>query len=340
MSVVILSSSDPGGGNSIIPLVKTLEDNGHKVISVIGGKSRDIWKHNGCDYIDGDIFSDALIKNVFQEYKPDLIVCSTSVGLTIEKKITLHAKKEHIPTLSVLDFWSNYWKRFSSPDKKDFIYLTDHVCIMDEVAKKEMIQDGFDENVLYVTGNPHFDHFADGIESTSEDSERLLFISQPLSELENHDSFIGYGYDEIEVLSDIIGILQTINYNYKLVLRPHPKETPSKFDAFIGDRICISDEIDIKCDISLSGLIIGMSSSVLLQATVAGKKILSYQPNLKGDDPLVSNRTGLTRGIYDQRNLKKAIEDYFLGKMEIPVVEWPENATKNVVHIIESQLKV
>ena len=243
----------------------------------------------------------------------------------------------------MLDAWGNYWQRFSSSEK-DFKYLTDVVCVMDDTARKDMVGEGFDESVLQVTGNPHFDHFADGITVGSENRERILFVSQPLSEGSRGTNLTDYGYDEVGVLSDVVSVLRKMSYSYELLVRPHPKEKRDaalKFSALIGDRVQISEEEDPDRDVSRSGLVVGMHSELLFRAAVAGKRVVSYQPNLKLEerDPLVTNRRGETQFTYDARELPGILEAYFRGTMEAPSVTLPKGATENVMRVIEEILQ-
>ena len=87
--------------------------------------------------------------------------------------------------------------------------------------------------------------------------------------------------------------------------------------------------------LSHSGLIIGISSPVLLQAVAAGKKVLSYEPNLVGKDPLVSNRVGVTTLIKDKEALTDAFSAYARGEWPFtarPMREiWPSGATGRVM---------
>lgn len=339
MSTIIISATDPGGGNSVFPLLSPLRKREYKVMSILENESCNMWDQEGERYIDAGTLSESFLAELFEKNKPNLVITGTSAGVTIEKKITKEARNRNISCIAVLDFWSHYWQRFSSPGKKDFMYLPDVVCVMDDVAKQEMVDEGFDEGILYVTGNPHFDHFADGITSLDEDSERIVFISQPLSTLSEKKGFTEYGYDEMEVLSDIVGILEKEAYNYTLVIRPHPKEDPSKFDMFKNRQVRVSNQSSLVQDISSAGLIVGMCSSVLLQAAIAQKKVISYQPNLIGKDPLVSNRYGWTHGIYKKGELKDAIEKYFLDTLQPSAISFSSNATKNVLHVIDEFIK-
>src|SRR5207248_11353111 len=66
--------------------------------------------------------------------------------------------KGHVPSVYVLDFWSNYWQRFSDSGK-DLKFLPEKICVMDNAAEEAMIAEGIPPDRIAVTGNPHFEDF-------------------------------------------------------------------------------------------------------------------------------------------------------------------------------------
>src|SRR3989344_4770440 len=161
---ILVSASDPGGGNAVLPVVQLLRSAGHSVTSIIDGASRGIFQSMGVDIIDATNFTDAMLAELCSGKKFDVFFSGTSIGDTIEKRLLMFCRERSIPSVFVVDFWSNYWQRFSS-HVKDMKYLPDVICVMDKRAKDDMIKEGFNEKKIVVTGNPHFDHFADGISS-------------------------------------------------------------------------------------------------------------------------------------------------------------------------------
>ncbi len=303
---VLFSAQDPGGRNAILPVVEMLKADGAEV----GGD----------------------IKN------PDIFIAGTSAGDSLDKKIMMTLGD--IPSLYVLDFWLNYWQRFSTTDKKDFVYLPSKICIMDDIAKEEMIAEGFPAERLVITGNPHFDHFADNIMSENEDENRILFISQPLSSVASLPGFSQILYDEYATLKDVVSVLETLPKQYYLSLRLHPKEPADKYEEFLGPRVRRATEPTLEEALSGSGLIVGISSPVLMQAVAAGKRVLSYEPKIYGKDPLVSNRMGVTTRIESAGALSRAFSAY--ARDEWPFTTsplrdvWPAGATERVVGVVHS----
>ena len=62
-------------------------------------------------------------------------------------------KERGIPTLSIVDFWSNYTERFDT--------LPDKIAIIDEQMRQEMLAEGFPDDKLVITGQPAFDCLAE-----------------------------------------------------------------------------------------------------------------------------------------------------------------------------------
>jgi hypothetical protein len=294
MKRILFSAFDAGGGNAIFPVVKTISKNKKfKVLCIVGGPSKEIFRKEKIDFIDGDGLKDEKLAFLVERSGLDLFVGGTGLGLTLDKKILLLAKEQKIKSICILDFWSNYSKRFS--DKPgDLKFLPDIVCVMDKIAKDEMIREGFSSGTIKITGNPYFEHFQKKIKKGKGRRSEILFVSQPYSEIKND-----LGYNEFEVLDDILGALGDLPFSYKVIIRTHPAEDKNKFKCYLSreNRVEVDEEAPIEDLVSRAGLVVGMTSMVLFQAALAGKKVISYQPGFKGKDILITNKLGLSKLI-------------------------------------------
>lgn len=329
--MILAAADNPGGLNSILPVVKRLKNEGEVVTFVAGGASIDILNKEGIDFISEVDFTNKMLEEIFKR-RPKVFLAGTSLGNTIDKKLLVQCKSDGIPSVYVLDYWANYLDRFSN-EKNDLKFLPDYICVMDERSKKEMIQDGFDENKLVITGNPYFDEFTKGITGDG-NRQIILFISQPM---DGYD----YGYREENVLSDVLEIIQNkINDGISLSLkvRLHPRESKGKFDSIISNYDFAGYDFDyLEHSLSESGLIIGMNSMVLFQASLAGKIVISYQPNLKVKDMLLSNDSGLSILIKNKDDLEKVFSQYLEDKLESRIKSSNitiKNATDKVINFI------
>ena len=330
---ILFCAFDAGGGNAVFPVVKEIiEKKKIQTQCLIGGPSREIFKRAKIKYIDADLLNDKELNVFVTNFKPDFLVSGTSAGLAFDKRVLPTLKNIGTKTIYILDYWANYSERFSSHHKKDFKYLPDTICVMDKKAKQEMITDGFRSPMIKVTGNPYFDYFQKNIKSGVADTSTILFVSQPyVGEKEK------FGYDEFEALNDILEISSDFLPGRKVIIRPHPRENKSKFDGYLDAGVTIDNKTSIEKLLSRAGLVIGMNSMVLFQAAIAGKKVISYQPNLKTKDFAVSNELGLSKLITKKKDLKVLLQKYFHGKF--PKSKKTKNiivphATKNIIDII------
>ncbi|MFA6405686.1 MAG: polysialyltransferase family glycosyltransferase [Candidatus Paceibacterota bacterium] len=302
---ILFGAFDAGGGNAIFPIAKNIsEDKRFRTLCIIGGPSKRIFENGKIKFIDADLFNESKLNILVENFKPSIFVGGSSAGLTFDKNILSIAKKNKAKTIYILDYWSHYWQRFSGK-KKDFKYLPDIICVMDEKSKKEMVEEGFNPNIIKITGNPYFDSFQENIKKNAEEKSKVLFVSQPLAE--NKDEL---GYDEFRVLGDLLEVFDNLKTRYELTIRPHPKEKKGKYNKYLNKNIKIDADSLIEKLISKAGLIVGMNSMVLFQASIANKKVISYQPNLKAKDSLISNSLGLSRLVTKKEDLKNLFEQY------------------------------
>jgi hypothetical protein len=331
---VLFSAHDAGGANAILPVVLRLLERGEDVRGVLAGPAERIFSSNHVPFVGASGRGGQAATSGLDLTPPDLFLAGTSMGDTVDKKI-LAALGGRTPSLYVLDFWLNYWQRFSTVGKKDFAFLPTKVCVMDDTSRTEMIAEGFSSAHVIVTGNPHFDHFSAAVTRTAEEKGRVLFVSQPLR-AGALPGFVAPADDEYEALETLIG---TLPDSCSLSIRPHPKEAPDKYARYLGGRVRLAPVPTLEEALSASGLVVGVCSPVLIQAAAAGKKVLSYEPHLAGPDPLVSNRVGVTTRIGSREELRDALAAYARG--EWPFVTrsvrevWPLGATGRVLAVAD-----
>ncbi|OGJ60204.1 hypothetical protein A2635_05550 [Candidatus Peribacteria bacterium RIFCSPHIGHO2_01_FULL_51_9] len=325
---VLFAAHDAGGANAIAPVVLALKERGIEVIGIASGPAADIFAKRG------------ITTGAEKEFagEAEVYLFGTSAGETIEKQVFLSVK-DRMPSIAVLDYWSNYAERFSRQDR-DLTYMPDRICVMDDIARAEMLAQEFLPERIVVTGNPHFDHFADEITHDRENRKRLLFVSQPLSDMARLPGYVAYPFDEFTVLSDIVAALGGTPVDYQLAIRLHPKEQGEKYKKMLNERVVLAQESTLEQALSGAGLIIGMHSLVLLQAAAAGKSVISYEPGLVGPDPLVSNRLGVTRRLSSPVELADAFALYAAQKLSkgerLMRDVWPAGATERVVEAVLS----
>lgn len=259
-----------------------------------------------------------------------LLLTGTSMNsLEYEKQFIAVARDLGMPSLTVLDFWSNYRHRFS--DEKDrLVYLPDRIAVMDDETRRQMTAERIDPSLLVVTGQPAFDDLASARQSfTAETRARtraelglepedllIVFASQPLARVfgDNISSPLYLGFDERGVLTNLIAALELIagrlERRLTLAIRPHPKESAASFSQYESGtiNILVSTNGSSRDILMSADLVAGMNSNLLVEACYLGCIVVSLQPGLRGSDVLPTNGAGFSRAVYREADVEPELE--------------------------------
>lgn len=317
MTRILWSAADPGGYDAVAPVVHALVARGEDVSGILGPPASLMAERDGLSATGVTDINPFLVPSSLSA--ASLFLAGTSGGASVDKDIM---RSLAIPSLYVMDFWSQYQERFPIPPTA--------ICVIDERMKEEMVAAGFAPAILHTTGNPHYDCFTEQISHRSGLDALALFISQPVSK-----GAVRYGFDEFGVLRDVIAAMPA---GMSLSIRLHPRDEPHKYDSFLGERIQISNASTLEGALSEAGIVVGMFSPVLMQARAAGKRAISYLPHLAQGDPLPTNRIGLTTAVYEYGELRDALM-HAPGEDTPSFRElFPAGATERVLGVIDELL--
>lgn len=245
--------------------------------------------------------------------KPDLVLTGTSTQDketkdVIEQTIVLAARNLGIKSLSVLDFWGNYWERFSDTElcgrpEQRFKYLPDKVAIMDKYAGNEMLAEEFPPDRFVITGNPYFDEHPRRAQNfTPADKEAvkkrlgltadfLVFYAANVWEQEKEK----YGFWDIDNIQLICEVMESESRpDAGLVIKLHPRVPSgdsSAVDAFIGGKKNVwrvSGDVDAKELILASDVTLTPLSTLGAEAVYMRRPSASLQPGLRVPDIMIS----------------------------------------------------
>lgn len=318
---VLFIAQDAGGFNSLAPVIERTRLLKHSYSVFLAGASRKFARERDILFLDFEGKSESEVFNAISVYHPCIIVAGTSGGVSIDKFGIKAAHRLRISSVAVLDFWINYNIRFSFDNSKrlDPQALPDHILIMDEHARREMMKEGFSEKKLVITGNPSFDNIASVVTPKNIGRYKILFVDQPISESIEAGWHENYGYTEVQVFSDLLRALELSEIKADIFVKLHPRTTSvvkyRKHMRLNTEKIRVrffpatADHVSI---LKRVHLVFGMTSILLFESALAGKKVLSYQPGLTKIDPLVSNRLHLTEFVYKENELSKVLESLLI----------------------------
>ncbi len=363
---IVALAGDPGGANALAPVLEALVSSGHPLRILAYRQALQLWRERGFSpqAVDESDPEEALTTALSGA---GLLLTATSVnGVDIECRATALARNLAVPSIALLDFWSNYRLRFAREDGK--LMLPDAIAVMDARAVKEMAAEGFPADRLRITGQPAFDDLAArragfdnahrqelrrtlGIEA---ENRLILYVSQPLAELYGsaNNAREHLGFNEDEVLSSCEKSLATLSQRHDrkivLAIRPHPREAREKFSSSqVGRfRAVIWDGPD-RIDATLAAdLVLGMNSVLLLESVLLGQFVVSVQPGLRIADPLSCNRDGRSLAVYETRLIEDALEKALFDAdwrqqqlLALQSASAAKGATARMVDLVENVMK-
>lgn len=338
MTRILSICGDPGGASALAPVLQAIRATREwELESLAYATGTDVLARSGLPFerLTGGLPANAL-RERWDSLRPDVLLCASSVNTDNYELRFIRLAKEHgIPSLGVLDYWSNYAKRFSAAAPLDT--LPNRIAVMDNHAVEEMVADGFPRSILSVTGQPAFDGlvekrrlFTEERRSTIRDSFGVkpgewfvTFLSQPLAKLARVPgaAFRDPGYDELSVLPRVIEDLEcaarTAGRSGVLAVKRHPREDVSALPAdaeFIRCRH--ANDVNVYELMMAADLIVGMSTVALVEACYLGCLVVSVQPDNNPPDVVASNRLGVSRAVYEWDGILPALSGMLFDDAE------------------------
>lgn len=237
---------------------------------------------------------------------PFMLVTGTSWNSEIEAEAIRLCNSKEIPTVSILDYWSNYKERFRIGNEYVF---PKHLFVMDQLAFDEASEDGIPMEVMQIVGQPGFDfyiHKGRGVpkSDTLESNHKILFLSQPLSDLYGDRE----GYTEFDAFEGVLKAGRSMGCG--VYIKFHPKENERMVALY--NKYGVDGSLEEIC--GEYRVVIGMTTMGLLQCYLLGVPVLSYQPNLVGTEKCIINKLGIARGAYSYMELVERLKA--LGKVD------------------------
>jgi hypothetical protein len=318
---LLFVAKDPGGVNSIIPLIKKCQKDivRYECIVLSHKLSEYRYSEENISNLRLEDFNYSINKKnaterILSLHKPDVIVTGSSRPynydpVTPEQLFVEVSKRYKIPSIGILDYWGEYLERFSSFDGEfNLLFVPDKVCALDQLSLESLLLLGIDQNNIEVTHNPSFDKiFRDtvGLKSCSinDKSEyNVLFISQPL--VESIDKYY-QGYSQIDMFNHLLIFLTSWEQckvkNVQVLL--HPKEGVGVWDEIIRGSNTEFIKIDFcyERDNSIfewADFLVSGFSTLIYQALYYFLPVISIQIGLKKKDQLITNKLDLSIPLY------------------------------------------
>jgi hypothetical protein len=272
----------------------------------------------------------------------NLIVTGTCLENGIDKEFIQLAKINKIKTISIVEHWSLYKKRFELNEKYIF---PDKIFVNDSLAFEEAVNSGIDIKLLHIVGNPVLENIEKKHYLEEEkldwkkdlliptDKKIVTFISESFRDDFPKNSYYYQGFDEFDVIKDVQISLNDDNF---LIIKLHPQESLDKYNFLKSmSNVLILVTTNVEKLIAFSDTLVGMGSMLLIEAAMTETNVYSYRPNEKIG--FVGNKNGMVNKIYNQKDLKAKLALY-ANTNNTKIVNKFKGSTEMIVQYLNSYL--
>lgn len=282
--------SDPGGAKPLLSFIKIHNLMDVKVIS----------DRNYAFFSDFEInvknFKNQNIDKIINVYRPDYIFTGTSYTSKIELRFLNKAINSDIDSYSYIDHYTNFRERFFY--NKKYIFPK-KIIVIDKLAEGIAIRNNLDKYSKLIVMNNFYHEFLRTWKpktnrknflknnKINSDDKILVFAPDPISNTNDKEKYL---FDEYDVWRDLVDVLKKINSKKLFVIiKSHPNQNKSLLMKFIKKdnlKNVIFFEQNNSIDLLFfSDIVVGMFSSILIEANIFKKKIIRHFPKNFSEDP-------------------------------------------------------
>ena len=252
-----------------------------------------------------------------------------SLGLSLVKA----ARACGLATAGFVDGFANASFRFRGTTSSPLAYAPDVVFVPDEPTRRAFVELGLDGSRVLVTGHPYHDDVlrkrdaleAEGVEAVRRrvlhaprDARVITFVSElstgfDAAQFQRSSEYTLTGRGQRSgrteiVLEEVIDAVRACrDQNLYLVLRLHPKNTRAELGSLV-DEVDHVSEGGMALEVAFaSDLVVGMTSMLLVEASLLGRPTLSVVPRIaetvwlptiaSGSTPCATTREELLRQL-------------------------------------------
>lgn len=213
-------------------------------------------------------------------------VIASATGSDMEQRVVETCRATSTPVTQVVDTWGGYGMRFGRA-------VPDWVAVIDEVAEEECRAQGGPNCAYLVAGQPAWE-CVERLPPANPAS--VAFIGQPIAELYGHS----LGYDEKGTAGQIAALAgRRPDLIANLIYLLHPSEVSAPSELTVTE--------DASTVLGRCGTIVGMFSSMLIDAALAGRRVIVFQP-AADLDMFGPSRHGLLRRVTSIEDLEYELE--------------------------------
>lgn len=216
---------------------------------------------------------------IFDKETPDLLLSATSWNSNVEQQFRNESLARDIRSVVVFDYWSNPATRWDHATYT-IAQMPDTVCVMDEVYRQVMLDNGFPDRSLVVTGQPHLEKLSAGRSALKFNAlpQKILFLSQP-------NEVLGFSIERpLEEVIKNLDIYAQGQKGCQLTVKLHPKEDRTLVNKIVKEQakthltITIEDgPVLLEKLVEAHDVVLGYRSMGLFEAKAMGRPTFAVE---------------------------------------------------------------
>lgn len=284
---VLAAFSDPAGAKAVLAYLSIYGIYANKVI-VISDREYGFYKDFGYEVFQAE-------KRSAPEWVADaeVLIAGTSYPANLEFELVHEAIKARIPSISLLDHWTNLRLRYERNGRR---VLPDVIGLVNKQAREQAVNEGLPSEKLEVIGNPYHEYLKNWRPQVSRKEllvsialnplkPYILYAPEPFSQFNLKAK---YGFDEIDGLNLIMQAMNGLTDGVlAVVIKGHPNQNHQLFEAELvklnSANIVYISEGDFNLLSYYAIGVIGFFSNALVEASLLGKPIIRPLILLKSD---------------------------------------------------------
>jgi hypothetical protein len=340
---VLIFVEDPSVANYVASLPQALSDKGLRSEVYATGIAIDYLSQRKVSF--KVLTSGSSAGDILNSSRPRSLVVGTAenpdtIGLSLIKA----ARQKGIPTIGMVDAFMNADKRFRGHTDNALSYAPDWILVPDHPTRQLFSTLGYPEGHIVVCGHPQYDYVA-GLAAqwqqgdfiafrrrvfpqVPEGQQIIIFVSErSVRAMQLSDDLIAEytfkgrgtsrGRTEI-VLEEFLEAVNTFHIKPYIVLRVHPKDTAADYKKYQEEVNLISQGESPLDLIYAADLVVGMTSMLLTEASLMGRKTLSIVPFDTEKAWLPGVRNGVTPCVTTQEELRVVLREMLLSVGNLP----------------------
>jgi hypothetical protein len=351
---------DPGAANFLGPILARKFDAGDDVRLYAEGTGAARLKEMGVRFHDAAEMGTAA--EAIQREAPWAVLIGTSENLdTAAFDLIKAARVAGLPSIAGVDNAANADFRFRGHGDDPLAHAPDFLLLSDDLARRNYAALGFTPDRIVVCGHPYFDAVREAGFLLAKEGRGVLrsrlfpdagsrpvvvFLGEISSGL-NPGQFTkstdytlhGRGQSVVRteiVIEEFLDAAATMKRRPYLVLRPHPKNTDAELGSYYSEFDKISRSGGSLGSVFAADLVVGMSTSLLVEASLLGRPTLSIVPRLREREWLPTTAAGITPCVHRREEIASAMAVGLSGSEADDIeVSIPTGATERALETLE-----